>query len=323
MRSFLSILILSLACLKAWAAGPITTEELKSLLASAHGESDENVAREMENLELTERLNSAQLQRLLAGLPGDRSREALLVLADASAFRDTPESEIALMDAPDLARQRQMISLAVNYVKKTRNDLPNFYATRVTTTFRRELSSPRPLHLVGRYSDTEIYRDGQQLQKSRPHYRASVLTTSGEFGPILVTAILDAAAGNLHWNHWEQGGTGPRAVFGYAVSAEESHYVVQDQVTAYNGEIAIDPSNGAILRIVLKAAPGPDNPLDVASIVVEYGPGELGGKSYICPLRGIALSQGMQQKWLNDVAFSDYHVFRSEMRVLPGFKEIR
>ncbi len=100
--------------------------------------------------------------------------------------------------------------------------------------------------------------------------------------------------------------------------------MVQDQVTAYNGEIAIAPSSGAILRIVLKAAPGPANPLDVANIVVEYGPVELGGKSYTCPLRGIALSEGMQQlKWLNDVAFEDYHLFRPEMRILPGFKEVQ
>jgi hypothetical protein len=325
MRSFLSILILSLACLKVWAAGPVTIDELQSLLASAHGESDENLAREIENSELTERLNLAQLQRLLAGLPGNRSREALLVLADASAFRDPPQSEIPPKEAPDLASQRQMISLAVNYVKKTRYELPNFYATRVTTSFRREidLSSPKPLHLVGKYSDSEIYRNGQQLRKSRPHFRASGLTTSGEFGPILSTAILDASAGNLRWSHWEQGGTGPEAVFVYAVSAKESHYLVQDQVTAYNGEIAIDPSSGAILRIVFKAAPGPDNPLDVARIVVEYGPVELGGKSYICPLRGIAHSQGLQMKWLNDVAFKDYHLFRSEMRILSGFEEVR
>jgi len=325
MRTFLSILILSLGCLKVWAAGPITTEQLKSLLASAHGESDENVAREIERSELTERLNSAQLPRLLADLPGSRSREALLVLADASAFRDPPQSEIPPMEAPDLSSQRQMMSLVVNYVNKTRYDLPNFYATRVTTSFRRkiDLSSHNPLHFVRKYSDTEIYRNGQQLRKSRPHFRAAGLTTSGEFGPILATAILDAAAGNLRWSHWEQGGTGPEAVFGYAVSATESHYVVQDQVTAYNGEVAIDPSSGAILRIVLKAAPGPASALDVANIVVEYGMVELGGKSYTCPLRGIALSEGMQMKWLNDVAFIDYHVFRSEMRVLPGFSEIQ
>ena len=325
MRSILPILILSVACLRVWAAGPITTEQLKDLLATAHGESDENIAKEIETSELTECLSSAQLQRLLADLPGSRSREALLVLADASAFRDPPQSEIHRMEPPDLDRQRQMMSLVVDYVKKTRYDLPNFYATRVTTSFRRkiDLSSHNPMHLVGQYSDTEIYRNGQQLRKSRSHFRSAGLTTSGEFGPILGTAMLDAAAGNLHWSHWEQGTTGQEAVFRYAVSASESHYVVQDQLTAYNGEIAINPSTGTILRIVLKAAPGPTIFLDVANVVVEYGAVELGGKSYICPLRGIALSEGMQLKWLNDVAFSDYHVFRSEMRVLPDFSEVK
>lgn len=324
MRSLLLILMLSVGGLKGLAASQITAEQLIGLVAAAHGKPDAKVASEIAGLELSERLSSARLAPLLADLPGNRAREALLVLADMSAFLDPPTSEIPSLETPDIASQHQMIALTVNYVNKTLHDLPNFYARRVTTTFQHEMGSAKPMHPVGKYSDVEIYRDGQlRPGTSRPHSLASGLTTSGEFGPILGTAILDAARGNLSWNHWEQGEAGPLAVYRYSVSAKESHYVVQDQLSAYEGEIAIDPSSGAILRIVLRTDWDLANPLPVANIVVEYGLVELGGKNYICPLKGIALSEDLQLMWLlNDVVFERYHLFRPNMRILPGFDEV-
>jgi len=298
-------------------------KELKSFLASIHGESDVQVATEIGGLELTERLSSAQFQRLLADLPGDRSREALLVLADISAFHDPPPSEIPPMEIPDLGSQRKIMLLAAQYVRKTQHDLPNFYATRVTTTFRREVSSNRPIRLVTTYSEMEIYRDGHELRKLRPGSQTAGLTTSGEFGPVLGTVILDSARGNLTWSHWEEGDTGAQAVFRYAVRAKELHYVVQDKARAYRGEIAIDADSGTISRIVLHADPGLPKALAVADFAVEYGLVELGGKNYICPLKGIAHSTDWQLRWLNDVAFKDYHLFRPEMRILPGFEEVQ
>jgi hypothetical protein len=323
MRRLLLILILSSGALPASAAGPITAEQLESLVAAAHGESDAKVAREIAGLELTERLSSARLTRCLADLPGSRSREALLVLADMSAFLDPPPSEMPAMEKPDLGAQTKMIGLTVNYINNAFHDLPNFFATRATTTFRRDLRSDKRLHRVGKYRDMELYRKGQpRLRSSRPQSRAAGLTTSGEFGPILGTAILDASKGNLTWSHWEQGEAGPEAVFRYAVTAKESHYVVQDQQSAYDGEIAVDPSSGAVLRIVLTTDLDLRNLLDIADIVVEYGPVELGGKNYLCPLKGIALSEQSQQLWLNNVVFENYHLFRPNMRILPGFNEV-
>ncbi len=56
---------------------------------------------------------------------------------------------------------------------------------------------------------------------------------------------------------------------------------------AYSGEIAIDSSNGTILRLSLKTT-GLKNtdPIFRAHIVVEYGPVELGGRSYYLPAEG-------------------------------------
>ncbi len=70
-----------------------------------------------------------------------------------------------------------------------------------------------------------------------------------------------------------------------------------------------------------------------ADIMVEYGPVEIGGKPYTCPVRSVSISAGDGDELanatdlgarsdrevlrLNDVIFSDYHVFRSEMRIVP------
>jgi len=135
--------------------------------------------------------------------------------------------------------QRKMIALTVEYVSKTIHQLPNFYATRVTTTFqdnpsfdgskvsdRRTIPDlfiiSKPLRPIGRYSAAVLYRKGrEEVHAESAQSRAQGLTTSGEFGPILSTSLLDAAQGHLVWSHWEQGAAGPEAVFRFAVPADK------------------------------------------------------------------------------------------------------
>ncbi len=71
--------------------------------------------------------------------------------------------------------------------------------------------------------------------------------------------------------------------------------------------------------------------IERSDIMVEYGLVVIGGKTYTCPVRSVSYSVGeldlpvsldVATSWkqeaarLNDVVFSDYHVFRSEMRIL-------
>jgi hypothetical protein len=105
-------------------------------------------------------------------------------------------------------------------------------------------------------------------------------------------------------------------------------------LAGHHGEIAIDPASGAILRLVVEADLKPNRPMIQASTLVNYGPVDIGGKTYICPLKSIALTRyrtakiysglpgtfstfGPYASSLNDVTFSDYHAFRSQARILP------
>lgn len=377
MRKLAILLFVAGIALPAVAAKRVTVEQLEKVLAAAHGKPDAKVAQQLANLELTERLSATKLSRMDADLPGPDSRRSLMVLADVSAFLDPPATEIPATAPPDLAAQRQMMAEAVDYASKTIHQLPNFFATRDTIRFEdtppRQLDngtvsgtfSPyQPLHPVARSSDTVLFRDGKEVVDSEAakdqgsESTSTGLTAWGEFGPILSTVLVDAAQGKLGWSHWEQGAAGPRAVFSYAVPKAKSQYEVNycciprdnenrafQQLSGYHGEIAIDPSNGTIVRLTVQADLGKSDPIVKADLMVEYGSVVIGGATYICPVKSVSISLAEQpdvhairmqrysatmveqnnqnipnplQTLLDDVAFEQYHLFRAEASILTG-----
>lgn len=329
--------VLSLTCSAACcsaAAKPVTAEQLQRTVADASGTSDDEMEAQLGGLVLTERLSPAKLAYCEANLPGPHARRALMALADVAAFLELPAAEIPSAAAPDVAAQRQMLALTVNYVIKTVHQLPNFFATRTTTSF--QLPENKSWSSSGKSSVKVVYRKGEEVVDAGARQGGSNqgLASSGEFGPILGTVMLDAAQGALSWSHWEQGLEGKEAVFSFSVSAAKSHYelaycciekygsppVVFKSFSGYHGEIAVDPANGTILRLVLRADLKKSDPFSKADIFVEYGPVEIGGKTYICPVKSAAYSVSEWREigtWLNAVSFEQYHVYRADTRILP------
>lgn len=204
----------------------------------------------------------------------------------------------------------------------------------------------KSLHSTGIYSTMVRYQGGYEVHdsaagSSRKEDQSAVgLTTSGEFGSILDVVMGDAMRGQVKWAHWEQIAGEPTAVFGYSVPADQSNYVVgipagpkiEEIYPGYHGEIAIDPATGEILRMSVAAdLPRPYETMQTA-IQVDYGPVTIGDRTYICPTHGVAYSnvpvasakaepQGSTvtvQTQLNDVAFTQYHLFGSEARIVAG-----
>ncbi|HMD77585.1 MAG TPA: hypothetical protein VKG86_09440 [Terracidiphilus sp.] len=324
MRSVFCLLLLAGFSLTAFAANgmatsKVTVAQLEQMLAADHAASDGDVADQLFGLQLTERLSAARFARLKAGLPGEKARQALLALADASQFQKLPAAEIPSAATPTPVTQRQMMDLVVSYVTTTLHRLPNFLATRETTHFEDRppiiftgilVANSMPLHFTGKSSQPVIYRDGQEQadtdarKHGTPQSESQGLVTRGEFGPILSTVLLDAAQSRLVWSHWEEGADGLEAVFSYTVPAQQSHYYLHasgivdgslfshefHELAGYHGEIAVDPASGAILRLTLEADPAPDDPFIRSAILVNYGAVELGGKHFICPVKSVALS---------------------------------
>jgi hypothetical protein len=353
MLKFASILFLAALALPAIAAKPITAEQLEQLLAADHGKPDKQVAAQLSELHLTERLSPARLARCQAEVPGSGARRQLMALADAAAFFDLPAAEIPATAAPSLTEQSRMLLLAMNYVGKTVHLLPDLSATRVTVSFTDSLpdlvhvgeaaaiinryqpqNALGPMRILSTSSVTVLYRDGREIldtggKARKPDLYASWLDTSGEFGSILTTVMLDAAKGKLDWSHWEPGASGTLAVFRYQVPEERSHYQVTynengnsvlDRNSGYHGQIAVDPENGNILRLTVEADLKPGDPIIRSGILAEYGPVEIGGKTYICLVKSVSIVQQRKNLYtiLNDVAFERYHLFRGDARILTG-----
>jgi len=203
----------------------------------------------------------------------------------------------------------------------------------------------RGLHSTGEYSMTVTYRGGHEVidedagKRKKAEESALGLTSSGEFGPILGWVINDIIPTGVIWSRWEQGIGEPAAVFHYSVAANQSHFRIgitvggkaQAFFPAYHGEIEIDPATGEILRLSEVADPAPPHAGMRAAKVVEYAPVNIGDHSYICPVKSVAFStipvpsaaeadelSGPVQVNLNDVAFTHYHEFGSEARIVAN-----
>lgn len=322
----------------------VTVGELEHTLSVAGTLPDAEAARQLSDLELTERLSSPKLGLLIAELPGKKSKAALMTVADASVFLEPPADEIPQTAVPNVAEQRRIMSLMTDYLKEVLPKLPNFYAKRFTTSFA-EVWTPKdkndtqkrgPLKPVGKFKATVYYRTGKEVVRAEGANEQG-LVTRGTFGPILRMVTLDAArSATTKWRRWENGTNGPMAVFGFEIPQTESHYEISGigefgtmGHAAYHGEIGIDPASGAILRLALEADPTLGSPTHRADVMVEYGSVEIGGKTYTCPVRSVSYSANTmvvlpglevgkrEAVRLNDVVFNNYHVFRAEMRIMP------
>ncbi len=362
-RRFAFLCLLFLASATALQAKDVTVAQVEQLLASANGQHDADVSRQLLDYQLTERMSTEKLAVLTAECPGPEAKKALLSLADSSAFLRLPAADISATPTPDLETQRQMIAMVANYVLKTLPTLPNFFATRVTTMFEETPlqqgafgSTPyKAMHKVSSSTVTVLYRDGREVidkgavakakgpTGSKPKADSPGLSTWGVFGPILGLVLGDVARANsLVWSHWAQTPNGKQAVYRFIVPRDKSHYQVtycciprnlEDsyrfaEFSGYRGEMSVDPANGTILRMTVQADLRVTDPISRADIAVEYGPVEIGGRTYIGPTKSISISEALKtpqddfslhevkQTSLNDAEFRDYHLFRADVNVV-------
>ncbi len=208
-------------------------------------------------------------------------------------------------------------------------------------------------------------RDDQPPTQSSAVWESKFgLVSGGEFGTTLGMILAETESGNVSWSHWERGSTGVLAVFRYSVPASASHFEVistfqrEDSVSgarsapdgrgvsgielrpnvssnnlevvrtrpAYHGSIWLDPADGSVYRVTMEADMDKALPFRRAAILVEYGPVEIAGGRFTCPLRSLAVSETQATAetrsgtavtlWLNETLFSDYHRFGSASRMV-------
>jgi hypothetical protein len=212
----------------------------------------------------------------------------------------------------------------------------------------------KPLHVTQVSKARVLYRHGKEVVESKggepDDLGHDYLITHGTFGPILqeVRRALETR-GQMKWVRWESSPQGDRAVFQFEVPAPQSVFFeggccLPDAdgrnsfriQAGYREEVAIDPEDGTIFRVQQQFDLNEYVPEDLDEVMIDYGPVKIGGRTYICPVRSVGLARsrtaitvsGQDQSFgtwgpystkINDMRFSDYHVFRSESRIRPGF----
>jgi hypothetical protein len=358
-------------------AQSITILQLKQKLAapaspaSDHSEvpvavlQDATLATQIDNIQLSERLTPATLGNIVKERTfGPRTQRKLQLLADRSALLDPPASDLPDQPAPDASQQQHMLDAARVFVFQTLTHLPNFFATRTTERFAgispevNKTGKPVHIGLFPRGASTReiTFRNGNEVvdpmkaQRSAQSLPTMGLESWGEFGPEPAIVLLGVTTGTLTFHHWEREPAGLAAVYRYSVPEEDSKYEVNYACNgsnafhaqpAYHGSLAIDPVSGAILRLTLQADSKPDDPISHVASVIEYGPVDIGGQTYSCPIHSLAFSVEevstcfrdlkdqalvhnrslVQPLILNRTTFSDYHRLGSTHKIItdvPG-----
>jgi len=302
-------------------ARDVTVAQLREALAELQNASDSDVERRLRGLQLTERLASSELAKMLVALKGKKAQQALTAIADQSAFFPPPAEDILTQPPPSIADQRQMIQRTVGYVSKTIPILPNLSAERNTTLYVEPQRAPGQ---TWKTTPADHYLEPVSIAKADVHVSdgkesaqeinvstirkmpQKSLNTEGTFGPILAAVLIAVAKpeSKLMWARWEKGVGGPLAVFRYNISkdtqilkagycclAVDFDEIKFETYAPTYGEIAVDPATGAILRFTMRAALSWRLPLQHSDIMIEYGPVVLGQMSYICPIRSVSISR--------------------------------
>jgi len=297
----------------------LTLDQLEQRLTGAEESKDGEFAQQLSAIELTERMSSLILASWKSRMPGEKSRAALVALADASVFLDPTVEKTGADPKPDVQTQRLMLSRTIDYLHKTIPRLPDFFAQRKMDIYAepprkddqtwKTATDNRTLHRADTVIATMLYRNGrEQVDAEKAKVKLTreegSLITKGTFGPILSTVLLDAARSSMTWSRWDRGLEGPRAVFRFVVPRERSHYALAfccltdmsknesfEQATGYHGELTIDPVTGDILCLAVQADLKPGMPILRADIMVEYAPVSIGGKTYIGPERSISITR--------------------------------
>ena len=340
-------------------AEPWTIAQLRTELdkyRSSH-QTDKAVAEKLAIIELSEQLTRRTQDELAQQFhPGPDTAAVLDFLVAQSALLEPPPDEIVQQAAPDDAARSAMFRAAAQFAAVSLRHMPDFIATRSTQAFsdapprRNPVTGYLPqfvhLHPDGAFEENITYREGHEvgldetakLSMNTAGHGAPGFSSRGEFGPMLRLILSEAFQSRLQWLRWQAMPRATAAVFHYQVPEAESKFRLSfccissssgshlsfGGTPAYEGEIYLDPHSGDVLRITVRTLLDKSNRIKRAGLAIDYGPVEIAGKTYICPIRSVAdatariatIEGDRMIRHINRVEFVHYRRFGSESRII-------
>jgi hypothetical protein len=355
-------MLLILSGSRCFGATRVSVAELVRLISSSQSahESDKEIARRIASVEPTQRLTESTLAILLRQGLSVQTTDALGLLADESSFLDPPVSELPDYQPPTSAEKREILGRADDYTLHYLKKLPNFLCTINIRRFDNgnTLKRVQLRDTVSEELSFNLVKGSDAVQAvsgtfDRGHGQSQGLIGHGEFGGLLAQVFFGSSHAQAVWNHWELVEGKRVAVFNYSIEKAHASYTVSyccqpgmtKIETASKGQLSVDPASGAVLRMTEQAVDIPTLfPVHNAGIMVEYRAVEIGGKSYLLPIRSVSIAD---MQWnatalelagvpslvsgaydsqrqndavhsLNEVQFTKYHKFEAESRLLTS-----
>jgi hypothetical protein len=239
----------------AWAAKKLTVQQLKDQLANLQQDrkTDQEVAAELKQVELTEELTRADLNKIVDFAPGKHTIEQVYVLEARSAVLPPPASYLPATPAPDAAAQKAILDKAVEYTAKSYVQLPHLTATKTTLRFQDNVEAidacsglvgcaksvvTAPgfsnwgsfVHFISSAETPVVSEHGTETipsHKDKTPWGANGMITFQGSDSSLGVVFQDAqAAGNIQWLRWELINGRRAAVYSFRVPITNSRLSV-------------------------------------------------------------------------------------------------
>jgi len=288
MKRFGWLLLLVAVATTLLSAAPrkMTVAQLQDVLTGLHNsqKSDEQIANEMKQIELTEELTPAIMNGMVDLVNGPLSTEQMYVLEARSAMLAPPDTDLPKAAPPDAAAQQAMLAKAQDYAAKTYPQLPRLTGTRLVARFQdgvetiqsytganaHTVNDTDPLwqqqirqyvRLMNTHTDTVEIDNGIEKpggKDTTPWGRNGLVNSMLSFLPLNLLTSEAASFGNPKFLRWETITGHQTAVFAFAVDKKKSHYAISyccfpDTSSVgnvlYNGSGAHPVDNGSLSTV--------------------------------------------------------------------------
>lgn len=249
-------------------------------------------------------------------------------------------TQAPVIPPPDAVRQQKIIDMMKQYALTYTKSLPNFICVEV---IRRYVDPNAGDHYrsLGNVLSKVSYNEGQekyQVYSVNGHYGDTDLEhasagggsiSSGEFGSLMREIFEPRSEAEFAWDHWATLRGRRMAVFSYFIDSGHSSWSMtygggpgdeQRIITAYKGLVYTDENTGEIDRIKFVAVDVPRSfPISQAVEILDYDQIQIGGHSFICPLRAQLNMTAGREKTKNEIEFRDYRKFGTESDITYEF----
>ena len=303
--------------------------------------SDTDVAKYLAKTRLTERLDDATIEKLLASGIGPKTLDALRALRDRSealATAKPPAAEppkVHLPPAPNSVEQAAIIEEVREYALNYSKGLPNFLTTQVVRRYQAGAPGSRynPRSSEPSWVQVDLltlrlsYFDQKEEYKLILHNNSPTTqdyksvggaTSTGEFGSLLRDIFEPRTHARFAWDGWATLRGQLVMAFSYSVEQANSQWGIEYEkkdhiVPAYSGRILIDKDTHVVMRITLNADDIPPTfPVKMATTILDYDYTDISGHQFLLPLKSETQmsADGVLSK--NDTEFRLYRKYSAE-----------